>query len=231
MRDPSITKWSLGFVVVWLVAALTAAGVLGLLDADDASSLAPLECGRQLSSVSGERLTLRSVRVVVALDEEWRERFGDDSEAVARSLVSDVSGLYRDIGLHFLPVRVAEWSSPDELDSAEDLLVDLSETMQLDGGDVIFGLTGQNLPKIDGFARVGGQIAVVGHHPGRPERDLFVLAHEAGHLFGAHHGCDIPGLAGVMAQSGFDDPLVVCPCTRAILEANVARFHEEEGSE
>ena len=227
MKDPSIIKWGLGFVGVWLVVALVVGGILRLLDSDVASSLAPLECGRQLSSVSGERLTLRSVRVVMALDEEWRDRFGDDSEAVARSLVSDVSGLYRDIGLHLLPVRIVDWSSPDELDSAEDLLADLSETMQLDMGDVLFGLTGQPLPRIDGFARVGGQIAVVGHHPGRPERDVFVLAHEVGHLFGAHHGCDTPGLAGVMADSGFEDPLVVCPCTRAILEANVARFHEE----
>lgn len=210
-----------------MVAAIATAGILRLVDSDVASSLAPLECGRQLSSVSGERLTLRSVRVVLALDEEWWERFGDDSEAVARSLVSDVSGLYRDIGLHFLPVQVVDWSSPDELDSAEDLLVDLSATMQFDTSDVIFGLSGQHLSRIDGFARVGGQVAVVGHHPGQLERDVFVLAHEVGHLFGAHHGCDIPGLAGVMADTGFEDPLVVCPCTRAILEANVARFHEE----
>lgn len=226
-RKPGVLAWTLAFSAVWLVAAMATAGILQLLDADDLSNLAPLECGRQLSSVSGERLTLRSVRVVIALDEEWRERFGDDSEAVARSLVSDVSGLYRDIGLHFLPVRIADWSSPDDLDSAEDLLVDLSETMQVDDSDVIFGFTGQHLPRVDGFAPVGGQIAVVGHHADRPERDVFVLAHEAGHLFGAHHGCDIPGLAGVMADSGFEDPLVVCPCTRAILEANVARFHEE----
>jgi len=227
VRQLSIFVWILAFVTVWLVAAITATGILKFVDADMVSSLAPLECGRQLSSVSGERLTLRSVRVVVALDEEWRERFGDDSEAVARSLVSDVSGLYRDIGLHFLPVRVADWSSPDHFDSAEDLLADLSETMRVDNSDVIFGLSGQHLSRIDGFARVGGQVAVVGHHPGQLERDVFVLAHEVGHLFGAHHGCDIPGLAGVMADTGFEDPLVVCPCTRAILEANVARFHEE----
>ena len=227
VRQLSIFVWILAFVTVWLVAAITATGILKFVDADMVSSLAPLECGRQLSSVSGERLTLRSVRVVVALDEEWRERFGDDSEAVARSLVSDVSGLYRDIGLHFLPVRVADWSSPDHFDSAEDLLADLSETMRVDNSDVIFGLSGQHLSRIDGFARVGGQVAVVSHHPGQLERDVFVLAHEVGHLFGAHHGCDIPGLAGVMADTGFEDPLVVCPCTRAILEANVARFHEE----
>ncbi len=219
--------WTIAFVAVWLVAATTTVGILWVLDTDAPSSATPLECGRQLSSVSGERLTLRSVRVVFALDEEWRELFGGDSEAVARSLVSDVSGLYRDIGLHFLPVRIVDWSSPNQLESAEHLVANLSETMHLNSSDVVFGLTGQHLPRVDGFARVGGQVAVVGHHPARPERDVFVLAHEVGHLFGAHHGCDIPGLAGVMADSGFEDPLVVCPCTRAILEANVARFHEE----
>ncbi len=210
-----------------MVTALVVGGVLRLAGADSGSEAAPLECGRLLSSVSGERLTLRSVRVVLALDEEWREQFGDRSESVARSLVSDVSGLYRDIGMHFLPVRVADWSSPNDLVSAEELLVELNGAIPLDDADVIFGLTGQQLPDVDGFARVGGQIAVVGHHRGSPERDVLVLAHEVGHLFGAHHGCDIPGLAGVMADSGFEDPLVVCPCTRAILEANVARFHED----
>jgi hypothetical protein len=225
-QQHSIWKWTPTFIAIWLVAAMTAAGVLQLVGSNAASGLPPLECGRQLSSVSGERVTQRSVRVIVVLDEEWREQFGDDSESQARSLVSDVSGLYRDIGIHFLPTRIADWSSPDDVVSAEDLLPELSEAIPLDDEDVIFGFIGQHLPRVDGFAEVGGRVAVVGHHPGLPERDLLVLAHEAGHLFGAHHGCDVPGLAGVMADSGFEDPLVVCPCTRAILEANVARFHE-----
>lgn len=226
-RHLSVLEWALGFAGVWLVVALVVGVVVQLAGADSAPGASPLECGRRLSSVSGERLTLRSVRVVVALDEEWREQFGDRSESVARSLVSDVSGLYRDIGMYFLPVRIADWSSPNDLDSAEELLVDLNDAIPLDDADVILGFTGQELPDVDGFAPVGGRIAVIGHHRGSPERDVLVLAHEVGHLFGAHHGCDIPGLAGVMAASGFEDPLVVCPCTREILEANVARFHED----
>ena len=215
------------FIGAWIAAALIAGGAVWLFGTTSGAASPPLECGRRLSSVSEDRIVPRSARVVLAIDEEWYEEFGERAEPVARSILSDVSGLYRDIGLHLLPVRVTEWASPKELTSAEDLLVHVTDAVPLDGADLIVGLTGQVLPRVDGFARVGGQVAVVGHHRGAPERDVLVLAHEIGHLFGAHHGCDIPGIAGVMAGTGFEDPLIVCPCTRTILEANVARFHED----
>jgi hypothetical protein len=77
--------------------------------------------------------------------------------------VSDVSGLYRDIGIHFLPTRIADWSSPDDVVSAEDLLPELSEAIPLDDEDVIFGFIGQHLPRVDGFAEVGGRICLCWH--------------------------------------------------------------------
>ncbi len=227
MPRPPTALWTLVFIGAWIAAALFAVGAVWLFGATTGEAAPPLECGRRLSSVSEDRIVPRSARVVLALDEEWHDEFGDRAESVARSIVSDVSGLYRDVGLHLLPVRVADWASPEELTSAEDLLVHVSDAVALDGADLVIGLTGQSLPRVDGFARVGGQVAVVGHHRGAPERDVLVLAHEIGHLFGAHHGCDIPGIAGVMAGSGFEDPLIVCPCTRSILEANVARFHQD----
>ncbi len=226
LRHLRIAIWIVAFVGVWLVAAQATAGTLRLAGFDSGQDATPVECGRRLSSVSAERLAPRSIRVVIATDEEWGNHFGDRADSIARSLVSDVSGLYRDVGLHLLPVLAIDWSSPDELVSAEELLDDLSGHRSLDSADILIGLTGQRLPEVDGFAEVGGQIAVVGHHRGAQERDVFVLAHEIGHLFGAHHGCDVPGVAGVMAKRGFEDPLAVCPCTRLILEANVTRFHE-----
>ena len=228
LRSAAFWKWSLAFAAVWVIAAAMVAGGVRLVAADSATEIQQLQCGSELSSMSGARLSTRSVSVVLALDDEWHDRFGADAQDVARALVSDVSGLYRDIGLHLLPVRSVRWDSPNTLDDAEELLTHLLDEVSLGDADVIIGLTGQQLPSVDGYARIGGQGAVVGHHPGLPHRDVFVLAHEVGHLFGAHHGCDIPGLAGVMADAGFSDPLIVCPCTRSILEENVARFHQEQ---
>jgi hypothetical protein len=66
----------------------------------------------------------------------------------------------------------------------------------------------------------------VRHHTDNHEQDEFVLAHEIGHVFGAHHGCNVPGLAGLMAESGVEQPVRLCPCTRRAIESNVQRFHD-----
>ena len=74
-----------------------------------------------------------------------------------------------------------------------------------------------------------GQILIEGaeHHEQQPEKAEFVLAHEIAHLFGATHGCDLADHEGVLASQGFDEPELICPCTRQLLEANAARFHEQ----
>ena len=54
-----------------------------------------------------------------------------------------------------------------------------------------------------------------------------MLAHEIAHLFGATHGCDLSEHEGVLANKGFDESEFICPCTRKVLEANAARFHQQ----
>lgn len=213
----------------WLAGALLSTGAFqaaGILSAPEAQEFP--SCGRQLlvDREDGRVFRAESTRVVLALDEEWRARFQDEASAVARSLLSEASSLFRVLHIRLLPVRTESWSSPDNVTSAKGLLAAARAAVSLEDTDIVIALTGQRLSQGDGRAETGGRYAIVSRHPGYPERDAMVLAHEVAHLFGAQHGCDLPDHSGLMAEQGFKEPDLVCPCTRQAIEINAARFHD-----
>ncbi len=168
-----------------------------------------------------------STRVVLALDEDWQAEFRGEAAGAARMLLWEASKLYRGFYIHLLPLRIKRWISPNEIDSAEDLLHVARNIVPRGDADIVIVLTGQQLGRGDGYAEIGGTYALASRHPGHPERDAMVLAHEVAHLFGAYHGCNLAGRSGVMAEQGFEEPDFVCPCTRQVLETNAARFHQQ----
>jgi hypothetical protein len=215
-----------GFLVVWFGVALGVDTFLQLGTAEDDDVLT-LECGRRLIVTTPNRTAIAvPFKAVLVLDEEWRNHFGDRAEVAARLIVTRAVGHYRSLGIHVLPVRVESWDSPNEVTSLHDLLDEVESEGILRDADVVIVLTGQVAGKADGSADVGGRYAIVRHHADHDGQDEFVLAHEIGHVFGAHHGCNVPGLAGVMAESGVEQPVRLCPCTRRAIESNVQRFHD-----
>ncbi len=213
----------------WIGGATLGAGALQLAaGAEDTTVPGPLACGRQLpgGDVEGRMIRTTSTRVVLALDEDWQAEFQAEATVAARTLLWEASRLYRGFNIHLLPLRIERWISPDEMDSAEELLHLARNRIPRGDADIVVVLTGQQLEHGDGYAEVGGRYALVSRHPGHPERDAMVLAHEIAHLFGAYHGCNLANRSGVMAEQGFDEPGFVCPCTRQILETNAARFHQ-----
>ncbi len=216
--------------VTWLAVALISARALEWTPMSvEGEAQEILSCGRRLSvgADDGRMFRAESTRVVLAIDEEWRARFHEESYTVARALLAEAASLFRGLHIHLLPVRAEEWSSPDGVDSAKALLQTAVAAVRLGDEDIVVALTGQRLAPADGWAESGGRYAIVGHHPAKSERDAMVLAHEIAHLFGAHHGCDLPGHSGLMAEKGFNEPDLVCPCTRQVLEMNAARFHHQ----
>ena len=187
-----------------------------------------LLCGRPLTEVSGGGVSVaRSVRVALVVDEEWRDDVPDSAGSEARRVLLDAGRLFRGIGIHFLPIRVLNWESPDDADSVRDLLRAGKQAMPPGDADIVVLLSAQRrATSADAIADVGGRHVVVAHHPANPEQDSLVLAHEISHLFGAHHGCDVPEREGLMAKEGFNDQNLICPCTRRILEMNAQRFHQ-----
>ena len=188
---------------------------------------ASLVCGEALALPDHEgAFVVDSTRIVVAIDEEWRDESGAGSESEARKMITGAASLFRGVHIHLLTVRSVEWESPDELNSVRDLLDAAQKSILLEGADIAVVLTAQTVETSqDGHARIGDRYAIVARHPDQPERDVMVLAHELSHLFGAHHGCDLPDHDGLMASQGFNEPELLCPCTRRVLEMNADRFH------
>jgi hypothetical protein len=226
-------RW-LVFAAVLISAAWFGGAVLGAGGLLLATGTAETEvheatlCGKQLpgGDAEGRMIRTTSTRVVLALDEDWQAEFQAEATVAARALLWEASSLYRGFNIHLLPLRVERWISPNEMDSAEELLHLARNSIPRGDADIVVVLTGQQLERGDGYAEIGGRYALVSRHPGHPERDAMVLAHEIAHLFGADHGCNLPGRSGVMAEQGFEEPDLVCPCTRQTLEMNAARFHQ-----
>jgi hypothetical protein len=225
----TVSRYVLSLVAlptVWFAAVLSLDGVFeAQADGDRGSDR--FECGRHLTDPADGVPLAESVRVVLVVDEEWRAALPDRQSSPARHLLLDAASLFRGVSIHLLPVRIVDWESPDDVTTIRDVWAAARDSIPLDDADVAIVLTAQERTSVqDGYAEVGGFYVAVAHHPEHPERDTLVLAHEISHLFGAHHGCDVPGREGLMAQRGFDRDLI-CPCTRRILELNANRFHEE----
>ncbi len=212
---------------MWFTVAYSV-GELLERDAVPDSGAPQLECGRHLTDAGGDVLpSAESVRVVLVTDEEWRATVPPSATFGARHVLLDAASLFRGLSIHLLPVRIVDWESPDDAATIRDVWVAARESIPLAeaGADIAVVLTAQaRTTSQDGYAQVGGRYVAVAHHRGHPERDAVVLAHEVSHLFGAHHGCDVPGREGLMAAKGFDGDLI-CPCIRRILELNANRFH------
>ncbi len=214
-------------VALWASTAFGAEAALNRWWSPADGALLSLSCGQDVrESASVGLRTAVPVKVAIVLDEEWRSHFGDAAQEQARVIMIRAAGFYRNLGVHATLLRVEPWMSPNTVLTAGDFLVRAEDELDLQDADVAVIFTNQELDgSEDGRAQVGGRYAFVRHHSGHGGRDEFVLAHELGHIFGAHHGCDVPGFAGIMAESGFEQPPLVCPCTRRVLEINVDRFH------
>lgn len=210
--------------VVWTAAALSVNEVLAPAPPGDGAEA--LECGVNLADQLEDGLPLaESARVVLVSDEEWRSVVPGPHPAEARRGLLDAAGLFRGMSIHLLPVRIVDWASPNDAATARDVWEAARQTVPLGDADIVVVLSAQERTTAqDGYAMVGGRYVVATHHPDNPEQDAIVLAHEISHLFGAHHGCDVPGREGLMAPKGFDHDLI-CPCTRRVLELNANRFH------
>ena len=217
------------FLAVVLLFAALAVGfkVANVVTSSDVPARGVPFCGKSLAVDEPEVPRFRSIRVVLAYDEEWRSYFGEEVEFVSRSQLGSAVALFRGMHIQLLPVRLEEWQSPSDARSPAQVLSSVRAAVPLGDADVVVAFTGQKFSGADGRADVGGTHAVVELHDGHPEKDAMVLAHEVAHLFGASHGCDLPGHTGLMAESGFDEPKLVCPCVRGVLERNAERFHDD----
>ena len=213
-------------LALWVTTAFGAEAALNRWWSPTDGALLSLSCGHDLRGNVAVGMRTVPVKVVIVLDEEWRLHFGDAAQDQARVIMTRAAGLYRNLGVQATLLRVEPWMSPDTVSVAGDFLDRAENEVDLQDADIAVIFTYQELDgSEDGLAEVGGRYAFVRHHSGHGGQDEFVLAHELGHIFGAHHGCDVPGFAGIMAESGFEQPPLVCPCTRRVLEINVGRFH------
>ena len=215
---------TLALGAIWIVVAIGASQSITALGLWRPDSTATLECGRQLNPQDESSRVIPAIRAQVVLDDAWAE-LDPDSQAV-RSLVVEASGLLRGTGLSVTPVEIKRWNLPESLRSPREILDAAEARLPPGDADIVIILIADSTTPKDGAADIGGRHVAIRHHRDAPENDAVVLAHELGHLLGAHHGCDSDLGGGIMGATGFANAELLCPCTRRAIEDNIPRFRE-----
>jgi hypothetical protein len=211
---------------IWLVAAFGISRGFDALGWWQTDAIHTLECGRQLAPTPVGVPVQTSLRAAIVTDDAWQEL--DTNGIRVRSLVVEAAGLLRGTGVSITPVSVKTWNAPPEAESPREILDAAKASLPVGDADIVIVLTGRSKTSMDGTADVGGRYTVVRHHSGERAKDIVVLAHELGHLFGAHHGCDTGDSGGIMQASGFLSAELLCPCTRRVIERNTSLLHLSE---
>lgn len=185
---------------------------------------APPDCGIRLSSSAVIQGDMSPIRVVLAVDDAWLADERLDAPNGARLLFWDLMAVFDGLGIQLKAVRFETWVSSSNRLSVSDRLAEVETAVALADDDIVLALTGQRLSGADGKATIGGRYALVGRHPGHPERDLWVAAHEIGHLFGARHSEESKGAGDIMSSNGFGSELYWTPCHERLLSMNASRF-------
>ncbi len=172
-------------------------------------------------------LPQRELRVVIAVDEAWRKTYSAGAEARARQLLVDANSILEPTGIHLSVADYRSWSSEGNSGSMSQLLGHLDDTVPAMPGQLVIGLTTRQVSRVDGLAHVGHIHLLARSHPGQPQFDSLVVAHEIGHLLGAdHHKCD-HDYECVMAPKGFSSPPRWCEHHILEMQLGAARLQAE----
>lgn len=184
----------------------------------------PPNCGVRLSNWLTTDGDVSLVRVIIAVDKAGSAGYERSDINKAYSLLRDLATDFDEFGIKLQAVGLRTWVSSDHLASVSNRLDEVEEAVSLVGADIVLALTRHEAPGADGAAVIGGRYALVSWHDSHPERDLWVAAHEIGHLFGARHSEPAPGGIDVMAPSGFGSRIRWSQCHKDLMRTNAHRF-------
>ncbi len=167
------------------------------------------------------------IPVVVATDDAWQEAYGGEGERAADRVIDDVNDILQPTGVNLAIAGHVGWAGSGANESMAEMLEQLEDSSPAQPGRLVIGLTGRQLSRVDGVARVGESHLVARLHQNRPRSDGPVVAHEVGHVLGAEHDECRHEFQCVMAPKGPLQPAHWCTHQLLQVQAGAGRLLAE----
>lgn len=123
----------------------------------------------------------------LAVDEDFARNVGAGWRAEAHRTLQEASSLLERVGIELAVASTQRWESDDAEDSVVDLLDAADLQTETRAGNLLLVITDQHTVRYDGWAQDSRDRVIVRFNHERTQRNAALIAHEVGHLLGAHH--------------------------------------------
>lgn len=161
----------------------------------------------------------------VAVDEDFIARVGDNWESRVRQTVARANTLLAQVGVSIRVASLQQWHSDDQEDSITEDLASAERQVKRGPGNLLVAITPQGAVKYDGWAEERLNRIIIHFYEDGELRNSALLAHEVGHVLGAHHHedeeeCTEEGC--IMDREGYAHATTWCHHHRNVIREHLA---------
>lgn len=163
--------------------------------------------------------------VDLVVDEEFMEYFGESWRSHAYGTIAGANALMSEVGFAARVRSLRQWRSNDDVKFISSHIPYVSRQSESPPRHLTLAITAQATARNDGYFMPRDGVIIVQYDALRPRRIHSLIAHEFGHVIGAHHHDaeeECTGDGCIMDAEGHEHPETWCSHHKQEIEGKLA---------